>query len=149
MDFFGIGFGEIVLILIVALMIFGPGKLPEIARSVGRFSRNLRKMSSDFTTAMSKEIDLEQEQKNLKKMATDLKADLTTGLSLEEEQKNLKKMATDLKTDLTTGLSLEEEPHSHLDPGKTQPRTLPSTAAPPQSNGQAGPETSPPAVKHG
>jgi len=124
MDFFGIGFGEIVLILIVALMIFGPGKLPEIARTIGRFSRNLKKMSSDFTTAMTKEIDM------------------------EEEQRNLKKMAADVRTDITTGLSLGDEPRSHLDLNKTKPQTLPSSPAPPQSNALAGPETSPPAVKH-
>lgn len=82
MDLFGIGFGEIVLILIVALMIFGPGRLPEIARTIGRFSRSLKRMSSDFTSAMAKEIDMEEEQKNLKKMSTDLKTDLTKGLSL-------------------------------------------------------------------
>ena len=82
MDLFGIGFGEIVLILIVALMIFGPGRLPEIARTIGRFSRSLKRMSSDFTSAMAKEIDMEEEQKNLKKMSADLKTDLTKGLSL-------------------------------------------------------------------
>ena len=48
MDFFGIGFGEIVLILILALIVFGPGRLPEIARTMGRLSRNLKRMSSDF-----------------------------------------------------------------------------------------------------
>ncbi len=83
MDLFGIGFGEILLVLIVALMIFGPGKLPEIARTIGRFSRSLKRMSSDFTSAMAKEIDMEEEQKNLKKMSADLKTDLTKGLSLD------------------------------------------------------------------
>ena len=63
MDFFGIGFGEIVLILIVALIIFGPGKLPEIARTVGKFTRDVKKVSSDFTTAVNKEIDLAEEEK--------------------------------------------------------------------------------------
>jgi sec-independent protein translocase protein TatA len=124
MDLFGIGFGEIVLILIVALMIFGPGKLPEIGRTIGRFSRNLKKMSSEFTTAMTKEIDM------------------------EEEQKNLKKMAADLKTDITTGLSLGDEPRSHLNLNKTQPQTPFPTAESQPPNSPAGPQTSPPAVKH-
>jgi sec-independent protein translocase protein TatA len=60
MDFFGIGFGELLLILIVVLIVFGPGKLPEIGRNIGRLTRNLKKMSSDFTTAMNDEIDLEE-----------------------------------------------------------------------------------------
>jgi sec-independent protein translocase protein TatA len=57
MDFFGIGLGEIVLIIIVALMVFGPGKTVEVARSVGKFIRNIRKMSSDFTSTITKELD--------------------------------------------------------------------------------------------
>jgi sec-independent protein translocase protein TatA len=65
MDFFGIGLGEIVLIIIVALMVFGPGKTVEVARSLGRFIRNIRKMSSDFTSTITKEID--EQPNNAKK----------------------------------------------------------------------------------
>jgi sec-independent protein translocase protein TatA len=57
MDFFGIGLGEIVLIIIVALIVFGPGKTVEVARSLGKFVRNVKKMSSDFTSTITKEID--------------------------------------------------------------------------------------------
>jgi sec-independent protein translocase protein TatA len=56
------GVGEIALILIVALIIFGPGKLPEIARTLGKFSRNMKKMSTDLTTAVNREIDVLEEQ---------------------------------------------------------------------------------------
>ena len=63
MDFFGIGAGELVLILIVALIIWGPGKLPQIARTLGNITRNLRKATSDFTTAIAKEAELEETSK--------------------------------------------------------------------------------------
>jgi sec-independent protein translocase protein TatA len=56
----GIGFMEILAILLIALLVFGPGKLPEIARTIGRFSRSLKRMSSEFTTAMTKELELEE-----------------------------------------------------------------------------------------
>lgn len=59
----GIGFGEIVLILVIALIVFGPGRLPEIARTIGRFSRSLKKVSSEFTTAMTRELDLEEKSR--------------------------------------------------------------------------------------
>jgi sec-independent protein translocase protein TatA len=57
MDFFGIGFGEILLIIIIALIIFGPGKIPEIARTIGRITRSLRKATTDLTTSLTKEVD--------------------------------------------------------------------------------------------
>ena len=56
MGFFGIGTWEILLILVLALIIWGPGKLPEIARTLGKTARVLRKASFDFTTAITKEI---------------------------------------------------------------------------------------------
>ncbi len=58
MGFFGIGTWEILLVLIVALIIWGPGKLPEIARKLGQTVRALRKASSDLTAAVTKELDI-------------------------------------------------------------------------------------------
>jgi len=63
MDIFGIGVGEIFLILVLALILFGPAKIPEAARTIGKYTRALRKMSSDFTQAVSKEIELDEEAK--------------------------------------------------------------------------------------
>jgi Tat protein translocase TatB subunit len=85
MDFFGIGFGELVLILLVALIIFGPGRLPEVARTLGRLSRNLKKMSSDLTTAVTTEMGLEEERETLKKASSDLTSVLTKQIILDEE----------------------------------------------------------------
>jgi sec-independent protein translocase protein TatA len=62
MDFLGIGFGEIVLILVVAVIVLGPGKIPEIARTIGRTMRALRKATSDFTTAVTREMEAEEER---------------------------------------------------------------------------------------
>ena len=48
---------EVLLILIVALIIWGPGKIPEIARTLGKTVRTLRKASFDLTTTLTKEIE--------------------------------------------------------------------------------------------
>lgn len=50
MNFFGMGMWEITVILIAALIIFGPGKLPEVAGQVGRTVRDFRRMTTDLTS---------------------------------------------------------------------------------------------------
>ncbi len=43
---FGIGVPELLIILVIGLIIFGPGKLPEIGRGLGKSIREFRKVSS-------------------------------------------------------------------------------------------------------
>lgn len=52
-----IGFGELLLILVVALVIFGPKKLPEIGRTVGTAIREFRKASQDFKDSLDLGLD--------------------------------------------------------------------------------------------
>lgn len=40
---FGLGFGELVVLLVIVLIIFGAGRLPELGESLGRGIRNFRK----------------------------------------------------------------------------------------------------------
>ena len=56
MDFMGIGPLELLLILLIALIVFGPGRLPEVARGVGKGVRGLRKAWFEFTREVNKEI---------------------------------------------------------------------------------------------
>ena len=60
MGFLDVGVGEIILILVVALIIWGPGRIPEIARTMGRVMYNLRKATFDLTSQVTKEIDGEE-----------------------------------------------------------------------------------------
>ncbi len=50
---FGIGFGEILLILIVVLLIYGPNRLPELAQKVGRVMREFRRATNEVRDALS------------------------------------------------------------------------------------------------
>jgi len=60
MDIFGLGPMEILLILIIGLLIFGPDKLPKIGRDLGRAFRSFRKASSDLTNEVTKELEAEK-----------------------------------------------------------------------------------------
>jgi len=51
MPFPNIGPGELILILIIALVVLGPGKLPDVAASLGKSVREFRKAASDVTEA--------------------------------------------------------------------------------------------------
>jgi sec-independent protein translocase protein TatA len=51
MPFPNIGPGELILILIIALVVLGPGKLPDVAASLGKGLREFRKAASDVTDA--------------------------------------------------------------------------------------------------
>ena len=46
---FGIGVPELVIILVIALVIFGPGKLPEVGRALGKGIGEFRKESKALT----------------------------------------------------------------------------------------------------
>lgn len=54
---FGLGAGEILLILIIALIVLGPAKLPEIAKSLGKGLREFRKATTDFQRQINEETD--------------------------------------------------------------------------------------------
>jgi sec-independent protein translocase protein TatB len=55
---FNVGLGEIVAIVLVTLLLFGPEKLPEMARQVGRFLGRLRLTTQDALDQLKDETDL-------------------------------------------------------------------------------------------
>ena len=50
---FGIGAGEFVVILIVGLIVFGPGKLPEVGRALGKMLREFRKAQAALSATLN------------------------------------------------------------------------------------------------
>ncbi len=54
---FGIGTGEILVIFLIALLLFGPQKLPEIARWLGRATREARKAWDELQRQLTSDDD--------------------------------------------------------------------------------------------
>ncbi len=55
MNIFGIGLPEMAVIMVVALLVFGPKKLPEIGRSLGKALRSFQDASKEFETEFKRE----------------------------------------------------------------------------------------------
>jgi TatA/E family protein of Tat protein translocase len=69
---FGIGFPELIIILVVALIVFGPKKLPELAKALGKGMAEFRKATHEIKESLDLNEDLQSVRKDL--------ADSVTGL---------------------------------------------------------------------
>ena len=61
---FGIGVPELILILVVGLIVFGPGKLPEVARSLGKGVREFKRATSVFSQALNAPLETPVQQQS-------------------------------------------------------------------------------------
>jgi Tat protein translocase TatB subunit len=66
---FGLGMPEILLILAIALIVIGPKKLPELAKTLGRAMGEFKRSAQDF----KRSIDMETTLQDVKSSKTDLK----------------------------------------------------------------------------
>jgi len=57
---FDIGLPELVIILVVALLVFGPGKLAEVGRELGKAVREFRKATTDLTRDFNEALKAEE-----------------------------------------------------------------------------------------
>jgi TatA/E family protein of Tat protein translocase len=67
--FGSIGMPELIIILVIALIIFGPRKLPELGKSLGRSLSEFRRASNELRSTLEEEIRTEEQQKAAPKVA--------------------------------------------------------------------------------
>ncbi|ASY42848.1 Sec-independent protein translocase protein TatB [Taylorella equigenitalis] len=87
---FGLSFSEFFVIGIVALIVFGPEKLPKVARSIGHITGRVNRYVSDFKKDMEHELEVE-ELRSIKS-------------SLSDAASSFKYQATQLKEDITSSI---------------------------------------------
>ena len=84
---FGIGMSELLIILGLALILIGPRKLPELARSLGKTMGELRRATDDLKETMAEEIEPIKEEIPDKE---ELKEALEKRFLAEEEEQDTK-----------------------------------------------------------
>ena len=90
MNIFGVGLPEVTVILILALLIFGPKKLPELGKQLGKTLKSLKKASNEFQN----EIDQVMNEEDKEKSPKSIESNQTKEISQEKpdsENKNLSK----------------------------------------------------------
>ncbi len=81
---FGIGAGEFIVILIVGLIVFGPSKLPEVGRAIGKGLREFRKAQAALSATLNEPLD-EPQKKSAppEKISSNVTADDVINLAKE------------------------------------------------------------------
>jgi len=71
---FGLGVGEVFIILIIAFLIFGPKQLPELGRQVGKAVKGLKETADDLRQTVEPEVNLLTQE--MKMVEQDLQASM-------------------------------------------------------------------------
>ncbi len=77
---FGIGLPELIIIMVVALIVIGPNKLPDLARALGKGMAEFRKATEDIKES----LDLEQDFEEAKSELADAIGDVNRPLDVED-----------------------------------------------------------------
>ena len=72
--FGSIGMPELIIILVIALIIFGPRKLPELGKSLGRSLNEFKKASNDLQNTLEQEIKIEEQKETAAKVKAEEKS---------------------------------------------------------------------------
>ena len=87
MNIFGVGLPEVTVILILALLIFGPKKLPELGKQLGKTLKSLKKASNEFQNEIDQVMNEEEKEESPKS----IESNQTNGINQEKidsENKN-------------------------------------------------------------
>src|SRR5437879_10399629 len=102
---FDIGFSELLVIGLVALIVIGPEKLPRVARTLGHLAGRLQRYVSDVKADINREIELDELRKmrdSMQQAASSFEGSVRSGLAAAEGEVN--KVTADAEQ------TLKEEP---------------------------------------
>ena len=100
---FSFGWGEILLILVVVIIVVGPKDIPKFLRQIGNLSKSIKKISREFKSSLNQiaeETDL-KDVKNSITEVTDLNKDLDIKSNLKNEIKTIKETISSVEEDVS------------------------------------------------
>jgi len=115
---FGMGMPEVIVILAIALIVLGPKKLPEIAKSLGRGIAEFKKATQDFKQS----IDADKDLKEAKQTLQDIKGNIQESVR--------QTMAPDANT---AAMSAEEDDEDDASDDEDEPQVSSQKPADPSS----------------
>ena len=88
MNIFGVGLPEVTVILILALLIFGPKKLPELGKQLGKTLKSLKKASNEFQNEIDQVMNEEDKDESPRSIESNQNNEITQE-KIDSENKNL------------------------------------------------------------
>lgn len=139
---FDIGFWELALVGLVALLVLGPERLPAFARTVGRWAGKAQRLTREFKHDLEREIDLSE----LRKLQQDLRQEVQAP-ELQALSQDLQRGADAFAHELNQPLMLGPTPPSAAPtaaasaaPTETTPAMVDPPATPTADKNGAGPD---------
>ena len=105
MEFLGVGLPELLVILVITLIVVGPGRLPEMAAQIARVMREFRRYTSSLSREVTEALgDLEKEYSEVQEEWKEV------GEAVSQDMKAIEKEVSAATDDARAGLSVEERP---------------------------------------
>ncbi len=123
---FGIGMPELIIILVIALIVIGPSKLPDLAKALGKGMAEFKKATQEIKES----LDLNEDFEEVKKGLVDTVSELNEPLDLEEPQKEEDEESID--RDIDEVPASEEGSNKEMEPAE---ETTPELSEETKKNG--------------
>ncbi|MBS9585647.1 Sec-independent protein translocase protein TatB [Morganella morganii] len=141
---FDIGFGELILVLVIGLVVLGPERLPVAVKTVAGWIRVMRSMAANVQNELTQELKLQELQDNLKKMEE--QAGKAISPELKASMDELKEAADTLRRSYqepVDTLKKQFDPEALADQELEIPSVRPASAGTPASENPAPAAPSP------